>query len=339
MKLKATQLTTHLKKSGLTPLYLLTGDEPLQMMECSDTLRSLARSQGFNDRTVLTLEKGFDWNTLEQHANTLSLFASKQLLELHLGDKSPGNDGAHALSAYIQNWPPNTVLLITTAKLDATKQKAKWFTLLDEHGLVIQISPIDLPQLPEWIAQRLAKYGLFASPEAIQIIAERSEGHLLACAQEIEKLYLLYGTGKLEATQILQAVADSARFEIFDWVETVLAGDIQRGVRQLRGLQAEGQHPVLIIWNLTREIRNLLQMALAMRQGQTQEQVFKTFRVWQQRKPVVSRALKRHPVALWQQFLQQAVQIDRIIKGVDRGNVWDELLRLSVQIAGVKFGN
>jgi len=136
---------------------------------------------------------------------------------------------------------------------------------------------------------------------------------------------LLYGTGKLEATQILQAVADSARFEIFDWVETVLAGDIQRGVRQLRGLQAEGQHPVLIIWNLTREIRNLLQMALAMRQGQTQEQVFKTFRVWQQRKP--SRALKRHPIALWQQFLQQAVQIDRIIKGVDRGNVWDELFK------------
>jgi DNA polymerase-3 subunit delta len=337
MKLKPAQLASHLNRQGLAFLYFLTGEELLQMMECADTLRNFARSQGFTERIVLTVDKGFDWNTLDQHANTLSLFATKRLIELHLGEKSPGNEGTQALLAYLNHPPVHTVLLITAGKLDAKQQKTKWFTALEERGIIIQIWPIDISQLPEWIAQRLAKYGLQASSEAINVLVERSEGHLLACAQEIEKLQLLYGSGRLDTTQVLNAVADSARFEIFDWVDTTLAGEVPRCVRQLQGLRAEGYEPVLITWALTREIRNLCQITAVLHSGQSPEQVFKTFRVWQQRKNVVTRAMKRHPPGVWQKFLLTTAQLDRIIKGVDRGNFWDELLRLSLQVAGVKL--
>ncbi len=309
------------------------------MMECTDTLRQFARANGFTERVVLTVERGFDWKSLSQHANALSLFASKRWLELHLSDKSPGNEGSNALLAYLQPSPPaNTVLLITAGKLDATQQKAKWFSALEERGVVIQVWPIEISQLPEWIAQRLANYGLQTSPEAIQIIAERSEGHLLACTQEIEKLYLLYGAGRIDTSQVLQAVADSARFEIFDWVDTVLAGDTQRCIRQLQGLRTEGYEPILIAWALTKEIRNLCQITKALQSGQSQEQVFKTYRVWQQRRSVMTRAMKRHTPRVWAELLRQAASIDRLIKGVERGNVWDELSYLSLQVAGVNLG-
>ena len=337
MKIKATQLTpTYLKKQGVAILYLVLGDEPFQVMECSDIIRQFLRTQGFSERIVLTVDKSFDWGSLDQERHSLSLFATRRWLEVRLGEKSPGTEGARTLTEYVHHPSPNTVLLITIDKLEAAQQKSKWFTLLEERGMVVQIKPIEPSQLPDWIAQRMNQFGLQASPEVIDMIAQRSEGHLLACAQEIEKLYLLYGTGRIELSQVSEAVADSARFEIFDWVDTVLAGQASRCVRQLQGLRAEGYEPVLIIWALNREIRSLCQMSFALHQGQAQEQVFKTHRVWQQRKSLIVGSLKKHPHPhFWQKCLQHSIKIERIIKGVERGEVWEELMQLSLNVAGV----
>ncbi len=335
MKIKANQLSAHLKKQGLAKLYFVTGDEPLQMMESMDILRSYARSQGFSERTVLTVEKGFDWQNLNQQADNFSLFAVKRLLELQLGKQSLGSDGIKSLQHYVTHAEDDTVLFISADKLDASKQKTKWFEFIDKQGTVVQVMPIDKAQLPQWINQRMQQIGLQASTEAIAMIAERSEGHLLACAQEIEKLKLLHGEGHIEIEQVLEAVADSARYEVFDWIDTILAGNVVRCVRQLTRLRGEGVEAILLAWALTREIRNLYQMAYALKHGQKQEQVFKTFRVWQQRKNLVSLALKRHTLSNWQTYLLKTVELDKMIKGMSPGNPWDTLQRLGLQVSGV----
>jgi DNA polymerase III subunit delta len=336
MRIKANELNNHLKRQGLAAIYLLTGDEPLQMMECADTLRAFARKQGFTEREVLTVETGFKWESLDDYASSLSLFGTQRLLEIRLGNKSPGNEGTKALKAYSSNLPPGTVLLITADKLDASKQKTKWFTTLDERGVIIQVWPINVSDLPKWIAGRMKQYGLQASSEAIEMIAERSEGHLLACAQEIEKLRLLYGSGHIENGQVLEAVADSARFELFDWMDTVLAGNVRRCLRQLEGLRAGGVEPILVAWVLTREIRTNCQITYALKTGQSMAQVFKTYRIWSTRQNAVSKAIKRYPQpSVWQEFLKQSLLIERIIKGVATGNPWDQLQRLSLQVAGI----
>jgi DNA polymerase-3 subunit delta len=336
MKLKADQLTNHLQRQGLQSIYLLFGDEALQLMECGDKLRAFARQQGFSERVILTVETGFSWHELREQANSLSLFATKRLIELRLTNKSPGDAGSTALVEYAGNPPRDTVLLITADKLDQAKQKSKWFTALEKTGVVLQVYPIEATKLPAWIAQRMAQVGLQATSDAIQMIADRSEGHLLACAQEIEKLLLLYPNERIEVSQVLEAVADSARFEIFDWVDAVLMGDIPRCVRQLQGLQQEGCEPVLIIWALDKDIRNLAQMAYAVSSGQALEQVFGQFRVWQNRRALMNKALQRHKLLKWHTFLKHSARIDRIIKGAERGNVWDELRSLSLQVAGIR---
>jgi len=335
MKLKSSQLSHHLNQQGLIPVYLLIGNEPLQMTECLDILRIFARSQGFTERTSSTVDTGFDWQQLSQQADNLSLFASKQLLEVHLGSKSPGEAGAKALIAYAQRPPPDKILVVTIDKLDASQQKSKWFTQLEERAGIVTIKPIEIAQLPDWIAQRLTKQGLQASSEAIHLIAERSEGHLLSCAQEIEKLGLLYGQGMISVEQVLEAVADSARFELFSWVDTVLSGETQRVVHQLQRLRAEGCEPILLAWALARELRNLCQIAQAIHSGQTSEQISKNYRLWPQKKNLILQAVKRYPPSGWYQLLRDTVKIDRIIKGIDKGNPWDALQQLSLQIAGL----
>ena len=332
MKIKPNQLHNHL--STLAPIYLLTGDEPLQMKECADKLRTAARNQNFTERVILTVETGFSWSNLDNEANSLSLFANKRLLELRLGNKSPGNEGTKALKDYTDKLPTDIILLITSDKLDASKQKTKWFSNLDKYGVIIQIWPIEVSQLPNWVAKRMEKYSLQATTEVVNIIAERSEGHLLACSQEIEKLYLLYGSGNITMEQVLDAVADSARFEVFNWVDTILLGNVQRSMRQLQGLRSGGIEAILVAWALDREIRNLSHMTYELQTGQRQEQIFKNYRIWQNRKNIIASAIKRHPnPKIWHQFLKHTLKIEHIIKSLHNGNVWDEIQKLSLQIS------
>jgi DNA polymerase-3 subunit delta len=161
------------------------------------------------------------------------------------------------------------------------------------------------------------------------------EGNLLACVQEIDKLYLLQGAGRVDARDIANAVADSARFDVYDLVDTALTGDGARGVRILNGLQVEGVAPAVVLWALARDLRQLAVMARVLAGGQTIPQVLARFKVWESRDTAFTRALQRLSGAACNRLLRRCALIDRVIKGQATGNAWDELLQLTLWLTGV----
>ena len=161
MQLRHEQLTTHLQKN-LAPIYLISGEVPLLIQETSDTIRKTAMQRGYTDREIFQVETGFSWETFLNNANTSSLFADQQLLELRFAPGQLGTAGSKALQSYAACPPNNKILLITTQKLDATQQKSTWFQAVGKTGITIQIWPIPNEQLPQWITQRLAAAGLQA---------------------------------------------------------------------------------------------------------------------------------------------------------------------------------
>lgn len=334
MKLRPDQLAAHLDK-GLAPLYLVTGDEPLLVAESCDAIRAKARAAGCSERLVFNVESGFDWSGLLEARDNLSLFAEQRLIELRLPSGKPGDAGSKVLMEYVSRLPQGDVLLVISGKLDKDSQRTKWFGALEQAGVVIQIWPVESGALPGWITARMRAKGLQPSTEAAVLLAERVEGNLLACAQEIEKLALLHGSGPVAVDEVAAAVADSARYSVYDLADRALAGDAAACVRVLHGLRGEGEEPVLILWALTREIRTLTQMRAALAQGQAADRVFADFKIWDKRQPLVRAALKRHPLAACQALLSQAGNMDRLIKGAAAGHVWDELLQLTLTLAGV----
>jgi len=335
MKLRLEQLASHLMQ-GLQPIYLLSGDEPQQLMEAADAIRARARELGFGEREILHAEAGFDWNALTAASGTLSLFAEQRLLELRLQSGKPGKEGGAALSEYAANPPPDTVLLIISGKIDSASQKSKWYKSLEAAGVTMQVWPIEPAAMPDWVLKRMRSRGMQPSTEAAQALAERVEGNLLAAAQEVEKLLLLYGEGPIDVAQVEEGVADSARYDIFELVDTALLGDAVRTTRVIEGLRAEGVEPILVLWALLREIRTLAQMAEELAQGGSIEALMGRFRVWEKRKGPVRAGLKRHTLKRWLQLLRRAGRIDRMIKGIEPGNPWDELLQLALLMAGVR---
>jgi DNA polymerase-3 subunit delta len=336
MKLNYSDLQTHLAQH-LASVYIVSGDEPLQSGEACDLIRAAAKQRNFTERHVLHVEKGFDWNNFLVISNSLSLFAERQLIELRMPNGKPGDAGASALIEYAQNPPQDSLLLIITGKLDKASQRSKWFLQLENAGVFIAVWPIETRQLAGWIQQRVRSKGMKLTPAAVQLIVDRVEGNMLAAAQELDKLFLLYGAAQIDEQAVLGAVSDSARYDIYSLVDVALAGDVKRLPRMVDGLRGEGVDPVLLNWALAREVRAMLALSLSVSRGMRVEQVVAQAGVWPKRKPLVSSALKRHGATAWQDMLQHANKIDRIIKGLLAGNAWDELLQLALGIAGVSL--
>lgn len=333
MRLQADRLDAHLA-GELAPVYLVSGDEPLQLGECCDAIRQAARNAGHTTREVFEAGSGFDWMQLAAEAATFSLFAEKKLIDLRVPGGKPGTEGGKALAAYCADPPPDTLLLLTLPKLDRQQQQAKWFKAVDTLGVVIQVWPVDPQRLPGWIGQRLRRAGIRATDAAVQILADRVEGNLLAAQQEVEKLVLLHGTGALDEAQLAAAVADSARYDVFELVDSALRGEAARCLQILGGLRGEGVAAAMVLWALHREARMLAQISADVARGLSADHAIARARVFSKRVATVRRGVNNLRTPQWLDLLQQCHQADRAVKGAVPAEPWLLLEGIAMAMSG-----
>jgi len=336
MQLRIDALDGHLAKT-LAPLYVIASDEHLLALEAADKIRRAARSQGYDEREVLSVERNFKWGALLAASQSQSLFGERKLIELRIPGGKPGKDGSQALQAYASSLNPDNVTLITLPKLDWQTQKAAWVGNLQQAGVYIDIPMVERSQLPNWIGVRLAAQQQSADRAGLDFIVERVEGNLLAAHQELQKLALLHPPGKLSFEAIHDAVLNVARYDVFKLNEAMLSGDVARLVRMLEGLKGEGEALPLVLWAVTEEVRTLLKLQTGLSQGQSLPALLKQHRIWGLREKFAEAALRRLPAALLQQALQEAASIDRMVKGLrskkHAGDPWDALLQLGLTLA------
>ncbi|MFT3929637.1 MAG: DNA polymerase III subunit delta [Spongiibacteraceae bacterium] len=314
MRLRADQIEKHAAQS-LAPIYLISGDETLLVQECADAIRAACRKHGFSERQVFHVDNSFDWQTLLDETAAMSLFADKKLIELRMPNGKPGDAGTAALETYCANTNPDTVVMIVCNKLDSSAARAKWHKAVDACGVTIPIWPIEAQQLPRWIEQRLRSRGISADNDAVQILAERVQGNLLACAQEIEKLLLYTDAKVIDANIVNATVADNARFDIFNLADQALLGNATQALRALAGLRGEGEEPPVILWALMKELRTLHKCAEAIEQGQSIDRALDAGGVWDKRKPFTRAAVQRLSRKRIENLLRLSQRIDSAVKG------------------------
>jgi DNA polymerase-3 subunit delta len=346
MQLAPAQLSQHLQR-GLRSLYTLHGDEPLLLQEAADAIRAAARAQGHTERSVFTVAGAhFDWGGVLAAGGSLSLFADKQLLELRIPSGKPGKDGSTALQRIAESAAGNdsTLVLVSLPKLDRATKTGAWFGALENHGVTLQIDPVERAALPAWIAQRLKAQGQQVAAgedgqRALQMFSDRVEGNLLAAHQEISKLALLHPPGELSAAQIESAVLNVARYDVFKLSEAVLAGQTLRAQRMLAGLQAEGEAAVLVHYTLAEDIRALKRVRDAMDAGRPLPMALREQRVWGPREKLFERVLPRITAPTLARLLQAAHQVDGIVKGLKYPDWptdgWQALQRLALALCRV----
>lgn len=335
MKLGPDRLAKHLEQPP-GALYVVHGDEPLLVSEAGDAIRQAARAAGFDEREILVSGQGFDWGSVLASTGTLSLFGDRKVVDLRIPNGKPGKDGGDALKQLAEASPPaaeDVITLITLPELDWATRKTAWFGALDKHGVVVECNAPPREHLPRWIALRLGAQQQSAPDDALAFIADHVEGNLLAAHQELRKLALLYPAGALSLDQIRDAVLDVARYSVEHLRTALLEGNAARCARLLEGLAGEGTAPPLVLWTLANEIRTLARIQSAQGRGQPVAAAMKAERVFDdRRRQALQRALGRLRPAAVRGALLHAARIDRMIKGLAPGDIWDECLRLSLRL-------
>jgi DNA polymerase-3 subunit delta len=323
-----------LARGSLPRACLITGVEPLLIDEAGSMLRERARRDGFGDREVHFIERGFDWEALAMDAKSLSLFANLRLIELKFRN-APDAVAAKHLAQLAAEPPADTVLLVT-GELEPKSQKSAWVGAFEKHGLLVVASAVDRSRLPDWIARRIAQRGVTLEPAAAELLADRVEGNLLAAQQEIERMALLRPGATLDVASVAELVADNARFDVFELAAAAFLGDASRALRILDGLRGEGQAPPLVLWALLFELRPLSRIAHKLpRDREPDEGMFRAEGVWSNRQPPLRAALGRLRSADIDELLRAAARADRVAKGSLYGDPWVEITGLVARIAGV----
>ncbi len=334
MPARISDLPRLLGANELKSVWLIAGSEHLLVLEAADELRARARALGYTEREIHDVDHRFDWNELAMSGAAMSLFATRRVIELRMPTGKPGREGSAAISAWCADPPPDTLLMITTQDWSKSHEGA-WYKSVDQVGVAMPVWPLKREETPRWISARMKSRGLKATPDAIELLAERIEGNLLAAAQEIDKLCLLVGDSLLDIDTLEASVADDARFDAFRLTDAAIAGDAARALRMVEGLRTEGAEAIPLLGWLLNQLRVLSRLSSA---GGNLNQAFKNERIWDAKQDGFKRALRAGDAAHWERCIVHLGRIDRIAKGRGAGDVWREIERLIAAIAKPRHG-
>lgn len=333
MKITYFQLAPHLAQV-LAKVYLISGEQGYLKQEAGQLIRKAAHKAGFLERIRLTLDAKSTEDELYQSLYAASLLAEKRIIELDFNEGFPNKSIAERLQTYAKNPLPENLLVLLVGKIDTRISKTLWYKTLDSLGITVTIWPITPAQLPQWIIARAKKYKLMCDQKAAQLLSEYVEGNVAAAAQAIEKIYLLKpDNAVIDEETVKLILTDESHFSIFDLTDQATSGNTAQALRILHHLKKEGTEPALILWSLTREIRLLIELAQKIKTNHDMDALFQTHRIYARRQSAMRHFLSAQKKDTSWQYLIHAAKIDRMIKGADKGNVWESLelfcLRLS----------
>ncbi|MFB6434775.1 MAG: DNA polymerase III subunit delta [Candidatus Malihini olakiniferum] len=332
IRISPERLSAHLTE-GLRACYLLFGNDPLLLQESLDALRHHALKQGFTEHFSFTLDHHTDWDAIFSVCQTLSLFASRQILLLQLPENGPNVDIAENVVKLAGLLHQDILPVLRGNKLTKAQEKSAWFKALSQHGVIINCLTPELAQLPRYVAQRAKQCKLQLEDAATQLLCYCYEGNLLALMQALQRLSLLYPDGKLTLPRVEKAVNDAAHFTPFHWLDAVLEGKSKRAWHVLQQLQAEDREPVILLRTLQRELMLLLTLQRSMFETPLQS-LFDQHKVWKNRRMLLTQALQRLNAHQLQQAIHLLTQLELALKQDYGQPIWPQIETLTLLLCG-----
>ena len=339
-ELRPDRLAAELAAGPIAPAWLVAGAEPLLVLEAADAIRAAARAQGVTEREVHDADgRDYDWNQLAASFRAPGLFAPRRLVEVRLPSGKPGKEGAKVLAEFCADPPPDVVLLVTAGEW-SRRHAGKWSEAIGRIGHVVVAWPVKPHEQVAWIERRARGRGLRLEHDAVELLASRVEGNLLAAAQEIDKLVLLADGAPVDAARLESLVADASRYDVFRLCEAALNGEAAHVSRMLAGLRAEGEAVPALLGMVARELQAVASLSRVQGEGGNLAGAFKAQGIWDSKQAMYRRALSRHDAKRWERLAVEAGRVDRTSKGRPPAgaaeDAWQALERLMLAVADAR---
>lgn len=299
---------------GFKPIWLVFGDEPWQKNDSLATIKNNSLQQGFDEIIRFTADDKFDWSNVMHEYQSMSLFSSQRIIEVEILSGKVNEAAGKTLLSLSEQFNNDVILLIHGPKLDAAQQKKKWFKTLENLGCFLPLYDIEGKQLNQWINREINKLHLNIHSDVIPLMVQLFEGNLLALDQELQKLSILFGSNLITIQDAEKIIINQAKFNPFQVVDTLLMGDLKKCISILDQLQHEGAPVGQLVWFLHKEISQLIEMQEKLQQGESINNLYKSYRIWDKKKPLYQHALNNMSIANLSHGLSRLAQVDLISK-------------------------
>ena len=313
MRCYANQLSSELNK-GLKPFYLVFGEEPFQEAQCVQQIRDVAKLQGFDEVIKFTLMQGFDWQEIIAQYQSMSLFSARTIIELDLNQQKPGVIGSNTFKKVVELVNPDTILIIKGAKASQEIQRGAWFKALDKLGVFVPCYPLTGTHVKRWLDDQCQRLSLNMQNDAKLSLINATEGNLLACFQELEKLSLLHGDALITQQLVMQGLLNQAKFDIFDLSDALLNGHAKQAIKVLNKLASDNTEVVSILWAITKELNTLISVQLGLLNGEPIANLFKQKAIWKNQQGPVQNAINRLSINTLEQINSEVALFDASYK-------------------------
>jgi len=318
MKIYHNKLSATLNQ-GFKPVWLVFGDDPWQKNNSVSTIKAHAKQQGFSELIRFTVESGFDWQALTDEYQSMSLFANQRIIEVDFSTIKIGDPGHKAMLALSErlvkdaqdpHFPQDVIFIYHGPKLS-----------LMDIGCYLPLYDIESNALPAWLNQQANKLKVNLSAEASMLLVTLLEGNLLAIEQELQKFSILFGTQEDSLVQAEEELIKQAKFTIYQVIDALLLGDCKKCIAMLNQIQDEGIAAAQLIWVFHKEISLLNTMIAKLAEGETVNNLYKEYRIWDKRKPLYHHALNNITLSNIECALSRLADIDLLSKTSSEFNI------------------
>lgn len=329
MLIKYQALLPQLQKK-LQTVYVLIGSDHYLLNDAAWQIKKAWRQCGETDEKIIDLNSAADWGTLHEEANSYSLFSEQVLLDARLDKKSIDAQGKAILSQYLQSINPKCLIIIRASLVPA--KQLQWLTN-NEHVTVVQIMSLTGSALHKWIIDQLQSHSLLYNEQVPALLQQYTQGNLLACAQAIEKLTLISDKKTvLGVDEVRQQLTDQCDYQLYDLADACLAANAEKALHLLRQACNNRTEPTLILWLLTQEIRNLIQLAHAQKQHVPFATACAQQKIWPQRVKLYETTLAHFSLIKLYTLLQESKRLDEQIKTTNSRQIWNNLEQLALSL-------
>jgi DNA polymerase III subunit delta len=330
IKLSAEKITHQLG----SPYYLILGSDPYLQHYAQTELRIAFKQAQYDEQLSFTINNQTDWPAIYDSCQAMTLFSSKTLLCLEIGEGILNVSVATKLNTLCEMLTPDIGLIISLVKITKAQENSAWYMALSDQLVVVNCSTPDAAQLPQWITNYLQQMQMTIEQPAIELLGYYYEGNLLALTQIIEQLNLLYPSQTITYEQVESNINDSSIFTPFHWIDAILSNKAKRAMHILQQLKMNDFEPLILMRIIQRELILLINLKLALAK-KSARQVFDEYKVWQNKRAMYTAYLNRFDIKNLFSSLAALTEIEVNLKHNNDLPIWDALLSLTMQFMGL----
>lgn len=272
-------------------------------------------------------ERYFDYTEVRQIISNLSLFGEKNYIEINYKTK-PTLEQQSQLLSLLNTLDTNTLLLITTDKLNKKEITTAWIEKINDLGVVLSLSPLDAKIA---VNHQLHQAKLNIESKALDFLLELNQFNLGELFQEINKITWCYPEGTTLTIADMQQI-DNSQYNVYQLSNAYLAGDLKRSLKILDNLHQAPEDAILIMWMISEDLRKLIKLKAKLKQNLNSYQALQELKVWGEAVTNLTLAEKRLSYTKLLQLFDNLTQVDLIIKGVIQGTVKQQLTQILLNL-------